>query len=660
MTADTERIFALDWTPSGPVRRAAFTAARPVLERAFGLTALDRIYSARPPGVTGEAFLAWLLEHIGVKLSVADADLHRIPKAGPVIVVANHPFGAIEGIALARALKRVRPDVKLLANVLLGRIPEMRELFLLVDPFAGEGSRTANSKGLRHALSWLSSRGLLAVFPAGEVASLDLKTRRVADPAWSPTIAGLARRTGAATVPVFIPGRNRAIFQAAGLIHPALRTVLLPREFLAHSGTTIELRVGTPVPAGRLAGMDDDARAIGYLRDRTEILSARGKPLKLPGGAAIQPRRTPVAPAPVIPAVSASRLAADVASLPEDAHLTEADDLCVYVARAAEIPNVLREIGRLREVTFRDVGEGTGREIDLDSFDATYLHLFIWNASTREVVGAYRLGLTDELIAAAGLDGLYTASLFKYDPRLFEAMGPAIEMGRSWIRTEHQKSYVGLMLLWKGIGAFVGRHPRYSTLFGPVSISAEYRSLSQRLIVAFLERNREMTLWTQWARPRNPFRAAWRPGALLGPEQLTDLDEVSTFISEIESDQKGVPVLLKQYLRLDGRLLSYNVDPEFSNVLDVLIVVDLRRTAPRVLQRYMGPENLERFRAFHQRFSHANALRIASLPPVSSTRPWDMTTRSKSCSSKASIDARNPSRSLTTNDVKIREGPNRP
>jgi putative hemolysin len=225
--------------------------------------------------------------------------------------------------------------------------------------------------------------------------------------------------------------------------------------------------------------------------------------------------------------------------------------------------------------------------------------LFLWNGAEREIVGAYRLGPTDEIIAATGIAGLYTASLFKYDPRLFRAIGPALEMGRSFIRTEHQKTYTGLMLLWKGIGEFVGRHPRYATLFGPVSISAEYRSLSQRLIVAFLERNRKLTGLAEWVRPTNPFREARRPGASLSPAHLTDLQEVSSFISEIESDQKGVPILLKQYLRLDGRLLSYNVDPDFANVLDVLIVVDLRQTAQKALQRYMGRENLERFRAFH-------------------------------------------------------------
>ena len=591
MSVPDDPVFSLDWPRFEPARR--------VLERAFGLTQLDRIHRARPAGVTGEAFLAWLLDHLGVTLRVGDADLSRIPKTGPVVVVANHPFGGIEGIALARALMLVRPDVKLFANFLLGRIPELRDLFLFVDPFAREGSARVNASALRGAFSWLSRGGLLAVFPAGEVASLDLNARRVADPAWSPTIAGVARRSGASVVPVFVPGRNRAFFQIAGLVHPALRTALLPREFLARRSRSIELRVGTPVPAARLSEFATNGLAIAYLRDRTEILAERVDPPAHPDAGAVQPRRTPVTAAPVVPPVPAAELAAEVAALPEDAHLIASDDLHVYVARAPSIPKVLREIGRLREVTFRDVGEGTGREIDLDAFDATYLHLFLWNRAGREIVGAYRLGPTDEIIAASGVAGLYTASLFKYDPRLFHAMGPALEMGRSFIRTEHQKTYTGLMLLWKGIGSFVGRHPRYATLFGPVSISADYRSLSQRLIVAFLERNRKLTGWADWVHPTNPFREPRRPGASLGPAHLTDLEEVSSFISEIESDQKGVPILLKQYLRLDGRLLSYNVDPDFANVLDVLIVVDLRHTAPKALQRYMGRDNLERFRAFH-------------------------------------------------------------
>jgi putative hemolysin len=583
-------VIKIDWSPRGRAGRAVFAAARPLVERAFGLAELDRVYAGRPAGIGSAAFADWLLAALGVDVRIAREDLARVPEQGPVVVVANHPFGGIEGVALLHALHRVRPDVRVLANFLLHRIAELRESFFFVDPF-GAGRGASNAEGLRQALTWLGSGGALVAFPSGEVASLDPRSGRVVDPPWSKTVAGLARRSRATVVPVFIPGRNGALFQAAGLIHPLLRTALLPRALLARTGRPIELRVGTPVTAQRLAELAGDEAAIAYLRDRTEILAARVEP--------VQPRHTPAAAEPVVPPVPPAALAEEIAALPPDARLVEADGLDVYVARATAIPRVLREIGRLRETTFREVGEGTGRPIDLDAFDETYLHLFVWNRAAREVVGAYRLGLTDELLAAGGTDALYTSTLFRYDPKLFVAMGPAIEMGRSWVRTEYQKSYVGLMLLWKGIGEFVARDLKHATLFGPVSISAEYRSLSQRLIVAFLERNRKLADWARWVRPTNPFRPGRGPRAPRDPASLRDLEEVSTFISEIEADQKGVPVLLKQYLKLDGRLLSYNVDPEFSGVLDVLIVVDLRRTRDQILQRYLGKTGLAAFRAYH-------------------------------------------------------------
>jgi putative hemolysin len=256
----------------------------------------------------------------------------------------------------------------------------------------------------------------------------------------------------------------------------------------------------------------------------------------------------------------------------------------------------LREIGRLRELTFRAAGEGTGRELDLDRFDQEYLHLFLWSRSSSEVIGAYRLGLTDQLLAGAGVEALYTSTLFRFAPELFAAMGPALEMGRSFIRTEHQRSFTGLMLLWKGIGAFVLRHPRYPVLFGPVSISAEYRSISQQLMVAFLKQNLGVHEWSRWVHPRARFRPRGRED-LVSVMEISDLDDVSGFVSVLEPDRKGVPILLKQYLKLGGALLGFNVDPDFSNVLDVLILVDLRKTPATTLVRYMGREGAEQLLA---------------------------------------------------------------
>ena len=318
------------------------------------------------------------------------------------------------------------------------------------------------------------------------------------------------------------------------------------------------------------------------------------------GGEPVQPRTTPRAARPLVDAVPVEQLEEELDGLPGDRVLVDVPEEQVWVARAAEVPHILREIGRLREYTFRAVGEGTGREIDLDRFDEDYEHLFLWHKPTREIVGAYRLGRTDELLARKGLDGIYTATLFHYRRKLFESMGPTLEMGRSFIRPEHQKSYTPLMLLWRGIGRYVVRYPRYATLFGPVSISSEYTTVSQRMMVAFLKHNRFAHEWSRWVRPRRPFRQLPTRKPRPSLANLRTLEDVSAFIADIETDHKGVPVLLKQYLKLGGRLLGFNVDPDFSNVLDILIMVDLLRTDTRILGKYMGREGLATFLAHHR------------------------------------------------------------
>jgi len=597
MSGDPRAVFGLDLEPAGSLRRLAFRMARPHLDRLLGLAWMADRYATRPPDCRGADFAAWSLDVVlNVQVRVDESDLGRIPERGPVVVVANHPFGGVEGLALGRLLCSRRADVKILANYYLGRIPELRDLFLLVDPFGSPESARANAGTLRKALGWLDEGGVLAVFPAGEVAHVSLRRRCIEDPPWLPTAASLVRRARCPVVPVFFPGRNSWLFQTLGLVHPRLRTAMLGRELLGRRGRPIEVRVGSPIPYKQLGGLAGTDELTAYLRSRTYILSQR---LPVSAGA-VQPRVTPRKTRPVAARAPTKVLADEIEQLPAEALLVDTGSEAVYVAAASEIPHMLREIGRQREISFRKVGEGTGRDLDLDVFDRTYRHLFVWSRENRELIGAYRLGLTDKLLTDSGLGGLYTSTLFNFKPRLFESMGPALEMGRSFIRSEYQKSYTSLLLLWKGIGHYVLRDPRYATLFGPVSISADYRSASQRLIVAFLEQNKYAHEWSRWVRPRTPTRPGRATGYGLSPAQLRDLDDVSSFIAEIEADHKGVPILLKQYLRLGGRLLGFNVDPEFSYVLDVLIMVDLRHTDPKILGRYMGRDGAARFFASHQ------------------------------------------------------------
>jgi len=302
----------------------------------------------------------------------------------------------------------------------------------------------------------------------------------------------------------------------------------------------------------------------------------------------------------IIDEVPPMTLRAEIAALPPSQRLVDSGAFHVYCARADQIRSVLREIGRLRELTFRAVGEGTGRCADIDAFDAYYLHLFVWDTRQDAIAGAYRLGLVDEIQARHGQRGLYTRSLFRYGPALLDMLNPAIELGRSFVRVEYQRSFTPLMLLWCGIGRFIVRSPRYTVLFGPVTISGRYARESRRLMVDYLSRHRADAHLVSLVSPRRPFRDGAATSAL-GVNDPTPgkIDELSRRIAQIEPDGKGVPVLLRHYLRLGGRLLGFSVDVQFGNALDGLIMVDVRQIEPAVLERYMGKAGSAAFRGYH-------------------------------------------------------------
>jgi putative hemolysin len=296
----------------------------------------------------------------------------------------------------------------------------------------------------------------------------------------------------------------------------------------------------------------------------------------------------------------------DIAALPAERLLVENAEFAVYAARASELPHLLDELGRLREITFRAAGEGTGRSADLDHFDAYYWHLLLWNKGKQELAGAYRVGNTDEIIRKHGIKGLYTNTVFRYDEQLFLKIGSALELGRSFVRLEYQRQYAPLLLLWKGIARFVAARPETPVLFGAVSISNEYSSLSREMIVRYFEqrsvKDEDGREFAGLVQARTPFRAPklrrWDCGALCGA--LRDLDELAEPISDVEKDGKGLPILLKQYANVGGRLVGFNLDRKFSDVVDGLVIVDLRQTDPSVLERYMGREGYAGFRRFHQ------------------------------------------------------------
>jgi putative hemolysin len=536
---------------------------------------------------TGQQLFEKLLEGLGVECECAPGDLHRVPRRGPVVAVANHPFGMVEGVILGSLLLRVRQDVKFLANSMLGNVPGLGQYVFPVNTFGGAARE--NWRSLRQSIDWVKKGGMLVVFPAGEVSSLHLSRLEISDSKWDDKVTRIIQMAGATSLPMFFHGVNSAMFQVAGLIHPRLRTLLLPRELANKRGGKIRISIGRPIRPQSLIRLKKEGAATDYLRQRTHLLDIGRRERK-------KIWRVGLKPAPVIPAVRPLSLRDEIAGLPADCKLVESGGYEVFACSADEIPNTLREIGRLREITFRQAGEGTGRSLDLDRFDRDYRHLFLWNTDSSEIAGAYRLAGTDTV------PDLYTSTLFRFRDGLLAGMSPALELGRSFVRAEYQKSFSALLLLWKGIGRYVARNPRYRILFGPVSISREYSEASRALIVAYLEARCGNGDLARYVEPRRQFRAPRLRGC--DPRVLANLldnvDDLSDAVADLEPDGKGVPVLLRQYLNCGGEMLAFNVDSAFSDVVDGLVLVDLMKMSRPQLEKYLGKEGATGFLELHR------------------------------------------------------------
>jgi putative hemolysin len=588
-------IFQLNPQFSDPLRRKLFPMVKGPLEKALLLNHFNHLYWNMERTNECGLFLDRVIKLLNIQYRLEEKDLERIPKTGPALVVMNHPFGGIEGIILASVLHSRRKDIKIMANYLLASLPELADLFIFVDPFEQKEALARNIKAFREALRWLEEGGLLAIFPAGEVSHFHFNQRKITDPPWSEGVVRIQKNTKSPVLPIFIKGKNSTLFQVAGLVHPRLRTALLPRELLNKQKKEIEIRVGHLISHKSLTSFTSNQDKLSYLRHRTYMLEHRSLS---PAGNQPSPSSSKKDSQyqEVIAPGTYNFLTEEMQSLPNKQTLLVHGEYKVVYAYSTQIPYLLQEIGRLRELTFRQAGEGTGKALDLDIYDTYYLHLFLWNEDSREIIGAYRLGPTDRLLTRLGRRGLYVQTLFSFHPSFFSRIHPALELGRSFVRVEYQKSFNALMLLWKGIGHFVACYPQYRFLFGPVSISQAYQIKSRMLMVTYLKGQKYLPELAKLVKPKHPFPHkpdVWMETA--AQHLLGDIEEVSTWVAELENNSTGVPVLLKQYIKLGGRLLGFNIDPQFSHVLDGLILVDLTQTDRRILDRYMGEKGAEFF-----------------------------------------------------------------
>jgi putative hemolysin len=588
-----------------PFQRRLYRLFGPAVENALGLRGFDeryresaRLYRLHPQHPNVFAWFDSVAHAFGLGEDVDLPSEFEFPKEGPLIIVANHPFGVIDPVVLARWAAQFRPDLKVMTNSLLLAMKELADHVIPVDPFGGESAAKRNFAPMKEAIRLLRGGGTLVIFPAGEVASYK-PGRGVDEPLWSNHVGALVRRTHATVLPVYFPGSNSALFHAAGLIHPRLRTSLLLREFCNRANTPVPMRVGHPIPYSRLKKFEDDESLTRYLRIHTFVLHQRGKEavakLTVAGeNVAIMPPSE----------FQHERMADEIDRIrARGGKLVSQGNLSVYQAYSHEIPTLLPEIGRLREITFREVGEGTGNDIDLDKYDRYYEHLILWDEEKEQVVGAYRTGRADVILREYGPKGLYTNTLFRFEKPFLSNLEHAVEMGRSFIIKAYQRNLASLPLLWKGIAHWIARNPRYKKLFGPVSISKDYSSLSRKMIVEFLQDNRMHPHLSSFVRARNPFRymRTRRMMREFISADLQNVDDCSALVSSLETDGKGIPTLLKHYLKLNATLLSFNVDKDFSSVVDGLIMVDFTETDARLLAKYMGEENCREYLKRHKK-----------------------------------------------------------
>ena len=560
-----------------------------VTEKVLGLDRLAQIYDRRPAGCTPHEFLQYTLEALGVSLDLVNAsNLEEIPRTGPVLIVANHPLGGLEGVAIAKVIGDIRPDLKVLTNELLRRIPELADIFIGVDVLSSDAA-AGNVSSIKQVHKHLKHGGAVLIFPAGMVSAYERGHRRIQDRAWNRLAGQLLKRYQATCLPVHVRGTNSRLFYAAGMIHPRLRTALLPRQLANKQGFKLELRFGRPILAAELRLLQSPRAITDYLRVSTDALVREPKTLL---------RTKDQSLVDSSPVSGSAELFSAITGL-EECRLIEHEELDVYCAPYDRLGPIMEQIAIAREVTFRSVGEGTGLSKDSDEFDPHYLHLFLWDKAALRIAGAYRVGLVDEIVAKHGVKGLYSRSLYKYDEAFTNRLGPAIEMGRSFIHPDYQKKPVSLNLLWRGIGKILVENPRYHTLFGSVSISREYSDLARALIADTMMTNFKANEFDQLIKPITPHKIMNRVWTSEMLAELSNVKMLSKLIGRCDPG-KAVPVLLRHYLSVNGKLACFNIHPNFSDSLEGLIIVDARKTDAKTLRRFLGADGSEHFMSFHK------------------------------------------------------------
>jgi len=528
------------------------------------------------------------LEYHDIQITTDYSQLENIPKTGGLIIVSNHPTGILDGVILIDLITRIRPDVKYLGNFLLSRMTPLKPYLIDVNPFNSKSGQ--NVSGIKAALSHVKNGGALVIYPAGSVASIQ-KNFRITDHEWVPSIMKFIRKADVPVIPLHQSGKNSFLFHFLGIIHPFLRTAMLLKEFLKKDHTNVHISVGAPIYPIKLKALSDQDFT-NYIRTNLYLLKAKSWENDCP-------KNLPVPEVQPIPESSNQKaILEEIKILKNKSMLFQQGPMCVFFAEPQDIKNIILEIGRLREITFREVGEGTNMEIDTDKYDQYYRQLFVWDDESQRIVGGYRVGMGAEIMKTMGKKGFYTYTLFKMSNKMDSILTETLELGRSFIVKDFQKGTTSLLLLWKGILQIFVTCTSYRYMLGPASISSEYSRTSIKLIENYLRRNHFDKRVSKWIKPLNPLPKFNLSKTKKYVKEIHSVDMLDKIIMDIEGGKRTIPVLIKKYLQLNGKVLSFNVDHDFNDALDVFILLDcmnVPESSLRMLSKGQSDDVLKRF-----------------------------------------------------------------
>lgn len=544
-----------------------------LLMKILKISTLNKIYD-RNKHLSEVEFLNAILDEFQIKFEIPEEDLKRLPKDGAYITISNHPLGGIDGILLLKLMLEREPNFKIIANFLLHRIEPMKPYIMPVNPFENHKDSKSSVIGIKETLRHLSDGKPLGIFPAGEVSTYK-DGKLIVDKPWEEGALKIIKKANVPVVPIYFHAQNSKLFYTLSKINDTLRTAKLPSELLTQKDRIIKVRIGKPISVNEQAEYKEIPEFGEFLRKKTYMLSnafEEESKLQLPKLSSPKPPKQIVKPA------NHDQILEEIKVLKEgDYRLLQSKNYQVFLTTTEKIPNILHEIGRLREITFRAVGEGTNEAIDLDNYDNYYHHMFLWDDEAQVIAGAYRMGLGSSIFEKHGIEGFYLHELFRFEPELYKMMSQSIEMGRAFIISEYQQKPMPLFLLWKGIVHTTLRYPEHKYLIGGVSISNQFSEFSKSLMIEFMKSHYWDPFVAQYVHPKKEYKVKLKDADkdFVFNETEADLNKFDKIIDEVEPGDLRLPVLIKKYIKQNARVVSFNVDPLFNNSVDGLMYIKI-------------------------------------------------------------------------------------